>query len=399
VPFDAEDFARTALVRILPRSRYRLAAQTDSRFQAFASNTLRIAYRQQGATPAFLLFVGPGQSPHAAAMAAAAWAEVNWRPNAIQRRVKPGVIAVHIAPGNQLTPAGPVAGAVVPAAVWTVDSATGRVETSGNPPGSPSSSAIKGAAVAMMRGAAPSSLGELDMAEKGVMQMRTVHMPGALSGIAGILLLVLAVRYGLGGVMGLLVIPELLSGGVTSVGTGEYLLIVGRFFTSALMLAGIVLGAALIFNWRNTAIRVAWFSSPSSTTRNLAWGGYIAVMLGLAVVIDGVIPVAERQYQAQDKPPSYSRVTVTVNDDAGYTDLYVGGDLKVDLSAWPSTEWPGVEFKSSNPSVLELTSVPTSGEPPVAHFEGKQAGAARAEASSSDGRYTFTVSVGVGPAP
>jgi hypothetical protein len=75
LPFSAEDLARTALVRILPRSRYRLAAQTDARFQSFAANATRIAYRQQGATPSFLLFSGPGQNPHSAAMAAASWGE------------------------------------------------------------------------------------------------------------------------------------------------------------------------------------------------------------------------------------------------------------------------------------------------------------------------------------
>ena len=32
MPFDVEDLARASLVRILPRSRYRLAAQTDARF-------------------------------------------------------------------------------------------------------------------------------------------------------------------------------------------------------------------------------------------------------------------------------------------------------------------------------------------------------------------------------
>lgn len=85
--FTVEDFARAALIRFLPRSRYRLAAQSDSRFQSFASNTARIAYRQQGATPALLLFSGPGQDAGAAATAAAAWAEANWRPNAVQRKV------------------------------------------------------------------------------------------------------------------------------------------------------------------------------------------------------------------------------------------------------------------------------------------------------------------------
>ncbi len=164
MPFEVEDFARAALVRILPRTRYRLAAQTDSRFQNFAGSTVRIAYRQQGATPAFLLFSGPGQNPQSAAMAAAAWAEANWRPNAIQRRVRPGVVVVHVAPGNQLTPAGPVAAAVVPSTVWTVDSATGKVDTAGNPPGSPPASELRRSASSLMRGEAAPTLSELDLA-------------------------------------------------------------------------------------------------------------------------------------------------------------------------------------------------------------------------------------------
>src|SRR5690349_22415055 len=129
LPFSVEDLALTALVRILPRSRYRLAAQTDSRFQAFAGNTTRIAYRQQGATPAFLLFSGPGQDARAAAAAAAVYAEATWRPNAIQRRVRPGVVVVHVAPAAQLAEAGPVVGTAVPSAIWTVDSDSGHVET------------------------------------------------------------------------------------------------------------------------------------------------------------------------------------------------------------------------------------------------------------------------------
>jgi len=104
--FTVEDLARTALLRIVARNRFRLAAQSDSRFQSFAKNTARIAYRQQGGTPAFLLFSGPGHDPRAAAIAAAAWAEANWRPNAIQRSVRPGVLVVQVAPGPQLITAG-----------------------------------------------------------------------------------------------------------------------------------------------------------------------------------------------------------------------------------------------------------------------------------------------------
>lgn len=159
-----------ALVRILPRGRYRLAAQTDSRFASFASNTARIAYRQHGATPAFLLFSGPDQDPRAAATAAAAWAEVNWRPNAVQRKVRQGVVVVQVAPTHELTNAGMVAGTAVPAAVWTVDSETGKVVVAGNPPGSPSGDEVKRAAAALTRGLPAPSWGELDTAERALLQ-------------------------------------------------------------------------------------------------------------------------------------------------------------------------------------------------------------------------------------
>src|SRR5437763_327493 len=98
VSLPVEDPVGAALVRILPRSRYRLAGQNDSRFTSLAANTSRIAYRQQGGTPAFLLFSGAGQDPRAAAAAAAAWAEASWRPNAIQRTVRTGVVVGQVAP-------------------------------------------------------------------------------------------------------------------------------------------------------------------------------------------------------------------------------------------------------------------------------------------------------------
>jgi hypothetical protein len=392
LPFSVEDFARTCLLRILPRSRYRLAAQTDARFQSFANNTSRIAYRQQGATPSFLLFSGPGQNPHAAAMAAAAWAEANWRPNAIQRRVRPGVVVVHVAPGNQLTPAGPVAGAMVPSAVWTVDSATGRVETTGNAPGSPSGSEMRRAADALMRGAPAPSLGELDLAERGVTQLRTANMPRAFGGLLGLALLYLALRYGLAGLVGLFVLPELLSGKVSGV-------VAISFAASVLLLAGIVLGGALVFNFRNAAMRLPGFSSTSTSTRNLTWGGYVAVMVALVVLQEAVVPGLEHRNQVTAGQGAYTHVTVTTVDDGSETYVDMDGDLTVDLSGWPSNEWAGVTFKTSNPSVLSLDSTPAPGGAPKAKYTAHQAGAARVDASSVDGKYTFQIRVDVGPPP
>ncbi|GEM_PF-2184904 len=393
MPFDVEDFARAALVRILPRSRYRLAAQTDSRFSNFAGNTVRIAYRQQGATPAFLLFSGPGQNPQSAAMAAAAWAEANWRPNAIQRKVRPGVVVVHVAPGNQLTPAGPVAAAVVPSAVWTVDSATGKVETVGSPPGSPATSELRRSASSLMRGEAAPTLGELDLAEKGVMQLRSVAMPGFWRAALSVLLFVFALRYGIGGVFSLMALPLLITSG--SAGLISY---VSQEFIYVLLLAGILLGAGILFNFRNMAFRVPGFSSAVPATRNVTWGAYFAAMITLAVVVDGVIP-ATLHRNPTGSTAQYQHVTATTNDDGTDTYVLVGGDLTVDLSGWPSSEWPGVTFKTSNPSVLSMEAPPATGSltggKPIAKFLANQTGTARVEAASTDGRYTYLLRVNV----
>jgi hypothetical protein len=389
LPLGVEDLAVTALVRILPRRRYRLAALSDARFQSFASNTTRIAYRQQGATPAFLLFSGPGQNPHSAALAAAGWAEANWRPNAIQRSVRPGVVVVHVAPGNQLTPSGPVAGAAVPAAVWTVDSASGRVETEGKPPGSPSPGDIRSSVDALMRGEPAPSLGELDMAEKGVMQLRTAGMPPALGYGVRILLLLFALRYGLGGIAGLFTLPYLLNGG----GRGVTVFTLNIVLSIAL-LAGIVFGAALVFNIRNLAFTAPGFSSPNPGARNLAWGAYIAAMIGLAVVYDGVLPQLERQASAGTSQSQYLHVSAAVADDGGETFVTRGGELTVDLTGWPSSEWKGVTFKTSNPSVLSPANAQT--DRPIARFSAIGSGVSRVDASSEDARYTFQLRVDVG---
>lgn len=386
LPFSVDDLALTALVRILPRSRYRLAGQTDSRFQSFASNSFRIAYRQQGATPAFLLFSGPGQNPQAAAMAAASWAEANWRPNAIQRKVRPGVVVVHVAPGNQLTPAGPVAGAAVPAAVWTVDSATGKAVTSGNPPGSPPAGEIRQAANNLMRGAPAPSLGELDAAERSVMQLRTIGAPRLFTGVVSICLLVILLRFGLGGLFALFTLPVLIGAGDVAA--------VGEAVVSVLILAGILLGLALVFNVRNLAYRTPGFSSTFPRTRNLTWAGYAVAMLVLLGLQQGVMPAIPATNSAGNSGDQSLHVTATTTDDGGDTYVALGGRLTVDLTGWPSSEWDGVTFKSSNPSVLHLDGTDTGR--PVARFTGRQSGVARVDATSADGTYTFQLRVDVG---
>lgn len=389
VAFGVEDLARTALVRILPRSRYRLAALSDSRFASFAANTVRIAYRQQGATPAFLLFCGPGQDPRAAATGAAEWAGANWRPNAVQRTVRPGVVVVQIAPRAELTTPGLVPGAAVPAAVWTVDSDTGRVELAASPPGSPSGAEVRRAASALARGVPAPSLGELDLAERAIMQMRTVAMPQVVGGIVGIVLLLFALRFGFGALSSLVALSRGL--GATS---QPQLLIIGELVANSLIVVGIALGLGVYFNIANLALRLPGVSSPSSQTRRLTWIGYAVVMIVLAGVVDVALPGAG-QPGIQAGPGQLAHVTATAADDGTETMVAVGGDLTIDLSTWPSSEWAGIQFKTSNPSVLTLDSQPAAGAPPSARFSAHQAGTSRVDAASSDGRYTFQLRVSV----
>jgi hypothetical protein len=330
--FTVDDLALTALVRILPRSRYRLAGQTDSRFASFAGNTTRIAYRQQGPTPAFLLFSGPGQDPHAAALAAASWAETNWRPNAIQRRVRPGVLVVHVAPGNQLTPAGAVAGAAVAAAIWTVDSDTGRVQASGNPSGAPPAGEVKRAATALVNGHPPPSLGELDQAERNVMRVRTIGLPPIFTGAVSICLLLVALRFGLGGLASLFALPFALSSG----NPGE----IATAVVGVLILAGLLLGVGLLFNIRNLAFRAPGFSSTVPRTRNLAWGGFAAVMACLVAVQLAVLPAAYQGNPAGSSRGDFTHVTVTIDDDGSETFVVLNGDLTVDyIDPWINWTW------------------------------------------------------------
>ena len=387
--FSVEDLARTALVRILPRSRYRLAAPTDARFASFAGNSARIAYRQQGATPAFLIFSGPGQDPRAAATAAAAWAEANWRPNAIQRRVSPGVVVVQVAPASELTTPGLVASTAVPAAIWTVDSETGRAETAGQPPGLPSGAEVRRAGAALAQGLPAPSLGELDLAEREIMQVRTRSMPQAVGGVVGILLVLFALRYGFGALSSIVALSSLLRSP-----RGASAFVYGELLVNVLILVGIAVGLGVLFNISNLAVRLPGFSSPVPRTRTMTWAGYGATMVLLAVVLEVALPAAA-QSSIKNAGDQYLHVIVTATDDGSESFVALGGDLTVDLSSWPASEWAGVQFKTSNPSILSLDQGQSTGSPPIAVFGAHQVGVARVDASSADGRYTFQVRVNV----
>jgi hypothetical protein len=251
---------------------------------------------------------------------------------------------------------------------------------------------MRRAADSLMRGAPAPSLGELDLAERGVMQLRTATMPRAFGGLLGLALLYLAFRYGVAGLLGLFLLPDLLSGKVSG-GVGI------SFGASVLLLTGIVLGGALVFNFRNAATRLPGFSSSSTSARNLTWGGYVAVMVALVVLQEAVVPGLEHRNQVTAGQGAYTHVTVTTADDGSETYVDVNGDLTVDLSGWPSNEWAGVTFKTSNPSVLSLDSTPAAGAAPKARYTAHEAGAARVDASSEDGKYTFQIRVDVGPPP
>jgi len=125
----------------------------------------------------------------------------------------------------------------------------------------------------------------------------------------------------------------------------------------------------------------------------------VAVMVALVVVQEAVVPGLEHRNQVTAGQGAYTHVTVTAVDDGSETYVDENGDLTVDLSGWPSSEWAGVTFKTSNPSVLSLDATPAPGAAPMARYTAHEAGAARVDASSTDGRYTFQIRVDVGPPP
>jgi hypothetical protein len=308
--------------------------------------------------------------------------------------VRPGVVVVQVAPAGELSTPGLVASTAVPAAIWTVDSETGHAETAGQPPGSPSGAEVKRAGAALARGLPAPSLGELDHAEREIMQMRTRAMPQGVGGIVGIVLILFALRYG----FGVLTSIVALGGAIRSphgVGNrpGGQLLLYGELVTNVLILVGILVGLGVLFNIGNLALRLPGFSSPASRTRRITWAGYPAPMVALLVVLNVAVPAAAGTGLGNGAQGQYMRVTATAADDGSETFVTVGGDLTVDLSSWPASEWAGVSFETSNPSILSLDQAPAAGSPPVAVFTARQVGAARVDATSADGRYTFQLRV------
>lgn len=270
---DADDLARTALVDLIPRHRYRLAGRSDERFLTFAAGCVRVAFQHLGAHPSLLLFCGPGQDPREAARLAARWAEANWRPTAIQRRVTPGVVAVHVAPARELAPAGPVEGAPAPAVVWTVDAGSGRVETPAGPRGGPSPGPLRRAARELAAGRPAVPLGVLDHAERDVMQIRRGYSIGSVPGVVGLLLVLLGLRF-------------------------AYTVYVDFAYRQWLalprdlvLLLGVIGAAALAFDYGGLRSRLPGFSSPRRWVPALSWAGYVAAVVVAAALLSLLIPI------------------------------------------------------------------------------------------------------------
>jgi hypothetical protein len=304
------------------------------------------------------------------------------------------VVVVQVAPPGELVTPGLVASTAVPAAIWTVDSDSGRVDTAGQPPGSPSGAEVRRAGAALAQGLPAPSLGELDHAEREIMQMRSVAMPPALGGVAGILLFIFAIRYGFGALFSLFILSSYLrSAQGASATPGGPVVIYGELLVNLLILVGIVVGVGVLFNIRNLAFRLPGFSSPVPRARTMTWVGYGAVMVLLAVMLDVVLPGAAGSAARNAPQDSYLHVKVTTADDGSEAYVMVGGDLTVDLASWPSSEWSGVTFKTSNPSILSLDQTPPAGSDPIAVFTARLEGTSRVDAASADGRYTFQLRV------
>jgi hypothetical protein len=278
MPIDADDLARTALAELIPRQRYRTSARTDARFASFAPLCVRVAFQHLGARPSLLLFTGPGQDPREAARLAAAWAADNWRPSAIQRRVEPSVVAVHVAvaPTDGLSPAGLVEPAAGLAVVWAVDAATGHLDAPEAPAGGPSVRILGQAARDLAAGHPAKPIAALDIAERDVMQGRRRSSVSGGPGIVGLALVLLGVRFAF-----------TVFGDVAA----QRWVALPR---DGVLLAGVVGAAALAFDVAGLRSRLPGFSSSRRWLPLLSWLGYIAVVVVAALLL-GLLEPGPRQ--------------------------------------------------------------------------------------------------------
>jgi hypothetical protein len=208
-PYSADDLARAALLRIVP-SGYRLIDEHDERFSGIRDRFVRLALKHLGPRPSLVGFTAGDVDPQDAARALAGWAAQNLTPNAIQRRVSPGVLVIAV---DSPVSAGPVEGAAVSSAVWTVRG--GQLEARGRPPGSPSAGLLRDVVRRLQRGESAPGIGQVDYVERNLMYGRGRRARAAgLSGGA-ILLIVLGLFFGLR------FLPAILAGATSAQGQGN----------------------------------------------------------------------------------------------------------------------------------------------------------------------------------
>lgn len=371
VTIGVEELARAVLLRIIPNG-YRLAGRSDERFAAFISETQRIALQHLGGRPSLVAFCGPGQDAMLVARAAAEWMAAKFRPNAIQRRMRPGVLVISVGPPQQLPEAAELKDLPVEASIWTVDANSGHLHWKGRPSGSPSPGVVSAAARDLARGVEAPPIGTLDYAERSLLQRSPRYRYAGPTGIVGLILIFVAVRYGAAFFYGFGVSP------IAAIG-------------ELVLAAGILGGALLIFDVWGLRSRLPGFSSRSRGVVAASWAGYIATFGALAIVFNLVVP---RLLPASRGACSVEGCTVTAADDKATVTMTRTAVLTVDLGDAPQASWADMRIESSDPSILEkLAQGSRAGDPPSGKFKAVGSGSARITAVSDAGGYRFEIMV------
>jgi hypothetical protein len=267
-----DDYARAILLEVVPRG-YRLVDPSDERLAVVHAHCLRVAMRHVGPTPTLFGICGPGGNAREAARLGAEFAARTFVPTAIQRRVRPGVVMVALGTGAELPAAGPVDGTPVPAVVWTLDTAGGRLSARGRVPGAPPAGSIKRAIDRLLRGAAPPTIGAIDVAERNLMYGRggrRYTTGGTVLSLIGLLAAFALLRN-----------LSLVAAGLQA--PGPRLLL---DFISSAGLLGLVL---LAFDAGGIRARLPGFSSPNSTTVTVSFGLYIFTLLAVPGIVGAYV--------------------------------------------------------------------------------------------------------------
>ncbi|HEV3231747.1 MAG TPA: hypothetical protein VG245_05780 [Candidatus Dormibacteraeota bacterium] len=366
--FDPDDLARAVLLRVVPRG-YRLIDATDTRFPGLRDRCFRLALRHLGPRPCLVAFCDPRQDPGEAARWLAAWAAQNLRPNAIQKRVSPGVLVIAVG-APDLGVAGPVAGVGVPAVVWAV-SPEGRAETRGDVPGGPPAGDLRQALRRLLAGEPAPTIGQVDVAERTLMSGR----PGRPYFLDSPLLALLGFACGLTAFYGI-------SGLVRDVQFGA--LERGAFdLARTLLLVGVVMYG---FDIAGVRSRVPLLSSSDRRVAAGAAGAYL-LLLGAVIGLGAGVPAAQPATSVNhDCPPPHCQ-TLTAADNGRTLSLPAGDDLEVALDQ--NARCPA----TSDTTILAFLDcgVDDTSQPPIllAFFHGARPGTATLQ----NGTFQVTVEV------